>query len=255
MRRVSKTVGIANTQTKTTKGIIFTESVVADAIGEETILIDLNYGVQGLIEGLDEAMEKLGADLFFGIDVGGDVLAAGNEEGLHSMLADTMMLAAMAKIKRPSVLGVLGCCADGELTLEQFTRQLNKIASYGGLLGSRGLTKEDVEVLEKVIPKTKTESSAMAAQAARGKYGEIPIRGGYRKVMLTPMSTITFYIDPKIVFEKISKVAKDLVPTKTLDEAQAVLERAGVPSELTFERNFVWKKFAETDELLKRKMG
>ncbi len=249
IKRLSATVGLANAQTRTTKGIRFTESVVAEVLGEETVLVDLNSGVQGVIEGLNEAMEQLGIDLFVGIDVGGDVLASGSEEGLHSMLADSMVLAAMVNLKVPAVLGVLGCCTDGELSFEQFNQQLARIAGYGGFLGASGLTPEDLGVLDGVIPKTKTESSALAVKAARGLRGEIEIRGGYRKVLLTPMSAMTFYFDPRVIFDRISKVAKELVPTRSLDEAQAVLERAGVPSELTFERNYVWKRYAGKDRL------
>jgi hypothetical protein len=255
IRKLSATVGLTNSKTKTTKGIRFTESVVAEVLGEETVLVDLNQGVRGVVDGLNEAMDELGVDLFVGVDVGGDVLASGSEEGLHSMLADSMVLAAMVDLKVPAILGVLGCCADGELTLDQFNRQFSKIAGYGGLIGARGLTQEDIEVLEKVIPKTKTEASTLAVKAAQGVQGDIPIRGGYRKVQLTPMSAITFYMDPAVVFEKISPVAKDLVKTRTLDEAQAVLEKKRIPSELTFERNFVWKEFAEKDDLVKRRMG
>ncbi|MEW6221960.1 MAG: DUF1152 domain-containing protein [Candidatus Hadarchaeota archaeon] len=254
-RKLSATVGLASAQTRTTKGIRFTESVVAEVLFEETVLVDPNKGVQGLIEGLNEAMEVLGVDLFIGIDVGGDVLASGQEGGLHSMLADSMLLAAMVNLKAPAVLGVLGCCADGELSFEQFNRQLSKITEYGGLLGARSLTTEDLEVLDKVIPKTKTESSALAVKAARGLQGEVLIRGGSRKAQITSMAATTFYLDPAVVFERISSVARDLVPTESLDEAQAVLERKGVPSELTFERNYVWKKFADKDELVNRRMG
>ncbi len=250
---LSDTVGLANAKTRTTKGIRFTEAVVAEALGERTFLVDPNKGVQGVIAGLNETIEKLGVDLFVGIDVGGDVLAEGSEKGLKSMLADSMMLAAMVNLRVPVMLGVLGCCTDGELSFDEFNRQVAKIASYDGFLGARGLTPEDLEVLEEVIPKTKTESSALAAMSARGVQGEIEIRGGYRKVLLTPMSAMTFYFDPWVVFDKISKVAKDLVPTRTLDEAQAVLERAGVPSELTFERNYVWKQYADKDKFFGRK--
>jgi len=255
LKLVSKTVGLANKNTKTTKGVKFTESVVAEFLGEETLLVDLNEGVQGVIEGLNEAIEKLDVDLFVGIDVGGDILASGQEEGLHSMLADSMMLSVMCFLKVPTVLGVLGGGADGELTFDQFITQLSKVAKYGGLLGARGLTPGDVETLEKLIPKTKTESSALAVKAAKGVVGEIPIRGGYRKVWLSPLSAITFYLDPKVVFEKVNLVAKKLVSSKSLDEAQVVLEKSGVPSELTFERNYVWKQFAENDELMRRQMG
>ncbi len=249
LKRLSATVGLANARTRTTKGIRFTESAVAEVLGEETVLVDLNRGVQGVIDGLNEALERLEVDLFVGVDVGGDILAEGSEEGLHSMLADSMVLASMVNLKVPAVLGVLGCCTDGELSLEQFKRQVDRITSCGGFLGTRGLTPDDLKLLEEVIPKTKTESSALAVKAARGLKGEVKIRGGYRKVQLTPMSAMTFYFDPRVVFERVSKVARELVETRTLDEAQGVLERMRVPSELTFERNYVWKRYAASDKL------
>jgi len=249
IKKLSKTVGLANANTRTAKGIRFTESTVAEVLGTEVMLVDPNDGVKGMISGLEEAMEKLGIDLLVGIDVGGDVLAEGTEQGLHSMLADSMTLAAIVNLKVPSILGVLGYGSDGELGFEQLNKNIARISSYGGLLGARGLTPEDIDALDEIIKKTKTEATALAVEAARGKIGEVEIRGGYRKVTLTPVSTVTFFFDPKVIFERMSKVAKELVKTKSLDEAQAVLERMGVPSELTFERNYVWKKYAGSDNL------
>jgi len=245
---LSPTVGLANEKTRTTKGIRFTEAAVAEFLKERTLLIDLNRGVQGVIDGLNEAIQKLGVNLFVGIDVGGDVLGDGSEKGLHSMLADSMMLSAMANLEVTTVLGVLGCCTDGELTFEEFNKQLAKIAEHGGLLGARCLTPEDVEILEKVIPLTKTEPSLLAVKAARGFRGEFVIRGGYRRVMLTPMSAFTFYFDPRVVFEHISRVARDLVPTRSLDEANEILKRAKLPSELEFERNFTWRQYIKNEK-------
>lgn len=249
IERLSPTVGLATGKTRTTKGVRFTESAVAEVMKEKTVLVDLNKGVQGVVDGLNEANEKLGVNLFIGIDVGGDVLGEGTEEGLHSMLADSMMLAAMVNLRVPTVLGVLGGCTDGELTSEQFNRQVAKISEHGGLLGARGLTPEDVAVLEEVIPHTKTEPSALAVKAARGFRGDVDIRGGYRTVSLAPLSALTFYFDTRVVFDRISKVAKDLVPTRSLDEANEIILRAGLPSELNFERNFTWKRYIEKDRL------
>jgi hypothetical protein len=243
IKRLSVTVGLANARTRTTKGIRFTESAVAEVLKEETVLVDPNRGVQGIIDGLNEAIDKLGIDLFVGIDVGGDILAEGSEEGLHSMLADSMLLAAMVNLKVPAVLGVLGCCTDGDLNFQQFSRQVARIAEYGGFLGARGLAPEDLEMLDEVIPKTKTESSALAVKAARGLTGEIEIRGGYRRVQLTPMAAITFYFDPKVIFDRINKVAKELIQTRSLEEAEEVLKRAGVPSELAFERKYKRERY------------
>lgn len=241
--RVSDTVGIANASTRTVKGVVFTESVVAGALREDVLLIDPNQGVRGLVDGINTASRKMGVDLFVGVDVGGDVLATGKEEGLRSMLADSMMLAAMANINIPSVLGVVGCCTDGELTFEQFTERLSAVAEYGGLLGARGLTPEDVAMLEGIIPSTKTESSMLAVRAAGGLRGEIPIRGGYRRAQVTPFSAVTFYLDPIVVFEKVNGIARELVNTNTLEEADEILRKAGLPSELAFQRSGEWKKY------------
>lgn len=249
IKLLSDTVGLANSKTQTTKGIRFTESIVAEVLGAETMLVDLNQGVQGIISGLNEAMEKLGIDLFVGIDVGGDVLAEGTEQGLYSMLSDSMMLAAMVNLKAPAVLGVLGYGSDGELGFQRLNETIARIASYGGLVGARGLTPDDLKVLDEVIKNTKTEATALAVEAAKGKVGEVEIRGGHRKVLLTPACAVTFFFDPRVIFERVSKVAKELVQTKSLDEAQEVLERMGVPSELTFERNYLWKKYASSDKL------
>jgi hypothetical protein len=255
IERVSKTVALASGETRTRKGVVFTESVVARFLGEKTVLVDPNDGVRGIIDGLNEALAKLGVELFVGIDVGGDVIASGKEEGLHSMLADSMMLAAMCSLDVSAVLGIMGAGTDGELTPEQFTNQLAKVARHGGLLGARGLTKKDIEILEDLIPRTKTEASRLAVLAAKGTVGEVEIRGGYRKVHLTPLAALTFYLDPKVVLEHVNTVAKKLIETESLEEAHKILESEGVPSELTFERNFVWKKFADRDELLRRGMG
>jgi hypothetical protein len=249
IKRLSKTVGLANAQTRTTRGVRFTEAIVAEILGEEVVLVDLNQGVRGVTLGLREAMEELGADLFVGIDVGGDVLAEGTEQGLYSMLADNMMLAAMVNLKVPAVLGVLGYGSDGELGFKRLNENIARIASYGGFLGARGLTPEDVKVLEGVIKNTKTEATALAVEAAKGRVGEIEIRGGQRKVFLTPASSITFYFDPLIVFERMSRVARKLIQTESLDEANVILERMGVGSELNFERNYIWKKYTSSDKL------
>lgn len=246
---LSNTIALTNAKTRSKSGVRFTEAIIAEALGEETLLLDLNEGVQGAIAGLNTAFEKLDIDLFVGIDVGGDVLAKGTEEGLHSMLADSMTLAAMTKLKIPTILGILGFGVDGELDLDTLLENTARVASKGGYLGARGLTQEDLEILDKIIGNTKTEATALAVRAAKGEIGKIEIRGGYREVYLTPISAVTFFLDPIIVLEEISIVGEKLVATKSLDEAQEILKENKVPSELTFERNYVWKDYAEKDKL------
>lgn len=246
---ISETTALANSETCTEGGVEFTESVVADIIEEETLLLDLSQGVQGAIDGLNAAVSELDLDFVLGVDVGGDVLAKGDEEGLHSMLADSMVLAALVNLKVPALLGVLGLGVDGELEKEQLLENCAEVASAGGFLGARGLAPEDLEIMDEAIERTKTESSALAVRAARGEVGEIEIRGGYRTVDLSLISAVTFFFDPEVVMEKLSKVAERLVDTRSLDEAQEILVEEEVPSELTFERNYVWKDYTDKDEL------
>lgn len=247
--QLSGTTALANSETCTEKGVEFTESAVAEVLEEEVLLLDLSEGVKGAIKGLNETIDELGIDFVVGADVGGDVLAKGSEEGLHSMLADSMVLAALPNLKVPAILGVLGFGADGELTQEELLENSAEIASAGGFLGARGLTPGDLDILEKAIENTKTESSALAMKAAKGKVGEIDIRGGYRKVKLSLLSAVTFFFDPKIVLKEVNEVGERLVDTTSLDEAHDLLEERDISSELNFERNYVWKDYVDEDEL------
>jgi hypothetical protein len=75
---------LANPESQTDTGAFFAESHMAAALGQEILLVDINGGSEGVISGLDAAMQHVDADLLVGIDVGGDSLAAGCEPGLRS---------------------------------------------------------------------------------------------------------------------------------------------------------------------------
>src|SRR5205814_1405958 len=78
-------------------------------------LVDPNPGPAAVARDLDDAARRLGCDAIGLIDVGGDVLAHGDEPGLASPLADAVLLAASAHLRTPAVLGVFGAGCDGEL--------------------------------------------------------------------------------------------------------------------------------------------
>ena len=81
---------------------------MAEVIGQEVLLVDINGGVNGVVAGLEAAMKEFGADLLVGLDVGGDSLAQGQEPGLRSPLADSIMLAAIAELEKPRPSNDLG---------------------------------------------------------------------------------------------------------------------------------------------------
>ncbi|MEM2906765.1 MAG: DUF1152 domain-containing protein, partial [Candidatus Odinarchaeota archaeon] len=89
--KVNDTVALANSETKTTYGLEFQASGMSRFLGENTIIIDITKGVKGVREGLEDLCGKSSFDLVVGVDVGGDVIADGYEEGLRSPLTDALM--------------------------------------------------------------------------------------------------------------------------------------------------------------------
>src|SRR6476469_7873515 len=80
------------------RDVLFAESHMAEFLGAPTVLLDLSGGPATIAEGLSQAASKLDVDLLVFTDVGGDVLAHGDEPGLGSPLCDAVMLAAAVRL-------------------------------------------------------------------------------------------------------------------------------------------------------------
>ncbi|MBI2228995.1 MAG: DUF1152 domain-containing protein, partial [Deltaproteobacteria bacterium] len=162
---------MANGNSQTTTGVPFAESKMAAVQGQEVLLIDINGGVKGAVDGLEVAMKELSTDLLVGLDVGGDSLAQGDEPGLRSPLADSIMLAAFAEMEKlghRTLWGVFGYGSDGELTVDEIESALSKLAGAGGLLGGWSLTPKVAAELEEVVKTVPTEASAVPVRCFRG---------------------------------------------------------------------------------------
>jgi hypothetical protein len=239
LKVLNPAVGMANGETQTHDGVRFAESKMATVCGQEIALIDINDGVKQVTEGLDHALQVMGTDLLVGLDVGGDSLAQGGEPGLRSPLADSIMLAACAALEargRRTVWGVFGYGSDGELTTEEIEAALGGMARVGGLLGAWALTPKVVAELEEVIKQVDTEASAVPVECARGAWGEKRIRTDQRKVRLTPLTTLTFYLSTSILFETLSRPARAVASSCSLEEANDALHAIGLKTELDLER-------------------
>ncbi len=236
-RKINDTVWYANQKTTTSTGVKFAESRIAEFRGRETLLIDINYGVKEVVKGLLHAADKLGADLIVGIDVGGDAIAFGNEPGIMSPLADAIMTAALSELEKriPTVMGVFGFGCDGELTMPELEKSIRKIAAEGGLYGGWGVTHDTLKELEKVVEIVPTEASRLPVKAAKGIFDTATIRSGRRSVSLSIISTITFYLSPGVVFEKVSKPSRTVLECRSLDEANEALHNLGLKTELDYE--------------------
>ena len=238
-RPLHRRAWLANAETKTTTGVYFAESRMAAFRGEEILLIDINGGVAGVVQGLEAALKEFEADLLVGVDVGGDSLAEGHEPGLRSPLADAVMLAAYVRLARRGVAtlwAMFGYGSDGELTVAEIEAALARMAKAGGLWGAWGLTAEVAAELEDVVKSVPTEASAIPLECARGAWGERSMRQDLRKVRLTPLAGLTFFMSPSVLFDTLSQPARAVVDSVSLEEANDALHQIGVKSELDLER-------------------
>jgi hypothetical protein len=232
---------LANAHTHVrSSGVRFAESRMAELLGEETVLVDANRSPAAIAAGLTEAAEALGCDLVVFIDVGGDVLAHGDEPGLASPLCDSVLLAAavhMAGRPSPPVLGaVFGIGCDGELTPDEVLERLDEVERSGGFLGRLPIDEPVARRLDEAVGAIPTEASAMAVRAFRGESGRIVIRGGRRSVDLRPVAAQTVFFDPVVAASSAARLARAVHDVPHLEAANDVLHDLGVRTELDYER-------------------
>ncbi|MEA2478716.1 MAG: hypothetical protein QOJ07_638 [Thermoleophilaceae bacterium] len=221
-------------------GVVFGESHMARFLGERTVLVDPHGGPARIAAGLAAAAVALGADLIVFVDVGGDVLAHGDEPGLASPLCDSLLLAAAARLQRAghAVLGaVFGPGCDGELTSVEVAERVAEVAAAGGLAGARGLTPPIADRLEAAIHSVPTEASAQAVRAFRGEFGRSEIRGGRRTVELTPAAAVTIFFDADVAVRSAARLAAAVYDAESLEHGNELLNGLGVRTELDYERD------------------
>jgi hypothetical protein len=220
-------------------GVRFAEARMAELLGEETVLVDVNHGPAAIAEGLGGAAAELGCDLVVFVDVGGDVLAHGGEPGLASPLCDAIVLAAavrMAAGAGPKVLGaVFGIGCDGELTPDEVLARLGEVEQAGGLLGRLPIEEPVARRLEEAVEAVPTEASALALRAFRGEAGRVEIRRGRRHVDLRPLAAATVFFDPVVAERSAARLAAAVRDAPDLVAANEILHGQGVRSELDYE--------------------
>ena len=221
------------------RDVYFAESRMAAFLDRPTLLLAIDDGPAAIAAGLARAATGLRADLLLFIDVGGDVLAHGDEPGLRSPLCDAIMLAAaqrMGAAGHPVLLGIFGIGCDAELTGDEVLGRLSDVARAGGLGGARGLTEPVAERLEQAMELVPTEASAQAVRAFRGGSGTVTIRGGARTFELSSIAALTYYLDVETTFRTAGRLARSVADAAGLEAANNALGRLGVRTELDAER-------------------
>jgi hypothetical protein len=237
-KRLGPAAVLADPQTTTPEGVPFAESRMAEFICSETLLLDITRGPAAVAEGIGIAADALACDLCLLVDVGGDVLAHGDEPGLASPLCDAVMLAAGARLcdRMPTIAAVYGAGCDGELTPAEVLDRIAELARADALLGAWGLTAAVAEQIEAAARTVPTEASLMAVRCARGETGTAQIRGGRRTVQLGPLGGLTFFFDPQVAVRNAAPLARAVAGAASLEDAHDALVAEGVATELDLER-------------------
>jgi hypothetical protein len=248
-RPIGSAAVLADSSTVSLDGVAFAESRMAGHIGRPTLLLDVTGGPATVAQGLAEAATELNCDTMVLLDVGGDVLAHGDEPGLASPLCDAIMLAAGVILARGAERGtsaggwsgdvlaaVYGPGCDGELTPAEVLERIGELATADALLGTWPLTPEACDLVEAAAEVVPTEASVQAVRCARGERGEAPIRGGRRTVELTPLGALTFFFDPLAAVRSAAPLATAVGPAAGLEQARDALASMGIKTELDLER-------------------
>ncbi|AZS84411.1 DUF1152 domain-containing protein [Streptomyces griseoviridis] len=122
-------------------------------------LIDPGNGAEGITRQLQDLITHLRPTSIDLLDVGGDVLARGDEPILRSPLADSLTLAACAQVGASVSLLVAGPGLDGELPHEELRKLLGPVIHT--------FTAEDTEPIGAVLDWHLSEATGMLTAAAR----------------------------------------------------------------------------------------
>jgi hypothetical protein len=229
---------LASAKTTTPEGVPFSESRMAEHLGADTVLIDVSGGAAGVADGIAFSCDALGCDLVVLADVGGDVIARGDEPELASPLCDAVMLAAtvaLADRVRP-LLAVVGPGCDGELTAAEVMARAGLAAGAGAWIGTTSVPVQLADEIERAAAVTGTEASLQVARCARGETGEAPIRRGRRSVELGPAGALCLYFDPLISLADWAPLTAVVAEAGDLNGARDALAARGVRTELDYER-------------------
>jgi hypothetical protein len=208
-----------------------TLSLLAETTRAQFVLLDPSNGALGMRQQVKELANHYRFTSVLLVDVGGDVVATGTEEELRSPLADALALATLADFPIPARVAVAGPGLDGELAASYVRSRC--IALGGELLGH--LTATDVEPYFRALAQHPSEATTLLAASALGITGRAEIRDNADLVALSEDSADVYVLDASTAVA-FNQLAKELVTTRSMTEAEAAAVSLCGRSELDYER-------------------
>ncbi|WP_199812805.1 DUF1152 domain-containing protein [Streptomyces sp. NRRL S-1813] len=190
-------------------------------------LIDPHHGAEGVIRQLEELVQHLEPDTVDLLDVGGDILAHGDEPTLRSPLADALTLAACCELNFPVRLLVAGPGLDGELPADVLRDRLGPVALT--------FTAEHVQPVGPVLEWHPSEATAMLAATARGARGMCEVRDAGLPVPLTDEGPTVYEAGLDAALDR-NQLAGAILATENLHEVEQRSREICGFSEIDYER-------------------
>ncbi|MEV8017275.1 DUF1152 domain-containing protein [Streptomyces sp. NPDC086554] len=190
-------------------------------------LIDPYARATGITRQLNELIAHFTPGTIDLLDVGGDILAHGDEPTLRSPLADALTLAACTRAEAPVRLLVAGPGLDGELPADVLR------PSLGPLLTT--LTPAHAKTISSVLRWHPSEAAALLAATAQGARGLCEVRDAGLLVPLTDEGPTVHEVDLPAALAD-NRLAQALLNTTGLDEAEQRCRDICGTSEIDYER-------------------
>jgi hypothetical protein len=203
---------------------------LAGELDADLYLLDPRHGAEGLARQLAELTGSLHADRVTIVDVGGDILAHGDEATLRSPLADSLVLAASDGLDKLHVL-ITGAGIDGELP-EAIVRE--RYDQLGAELVHH-LTADEVEPFRSLFDWHPSEATGLLCAAAVGTRGTAEIRDQGFPVVLSDHTPEVHTLPAERIAE-VNLIAQQLRGTVSLDAVEDAIRGTGRGSEIDYER-------------------
>ena len=208
---------------------------LAEAFGVSYYLMDIARGARHVQQQIAELQALHDFEDILVVDVGGDILARGDEEKLRSPTADSMALAGVYGVDADVRVAVTGLGLDGELTEDDMAAIRDELAVDAAYAPPTPITKSTAEAFSGAFQWLPSEVSGMTCAAALGYHGTAEIRRSGLRVDLTEDShTIRVY--PYADVLERNEIARASVETTSLRETEDVVRSFGLTSEVDLER-------------------
>jgi len=202
---------------------------LARHIRQPLLLLDIQSGTVGLARQIERAAAAVGADRLTVVDVGGDILADGDEDGLRSPLADSVALAGAVTTDLPVTVLVAGVGLDGELRPDDLRKRLDFLGAEMEFTLAAG----DVAPFKEIWEWHPSEASGLVAAAASGWRGIVETQRA-EMVEVTAEAACVYRVDAYLLAG--SSLAALVSDSTSLDEIETLFRDRRGYSDIDVER-------------------